>query len=155
MCVPMPHLPVVISGGLCSVVRSITVIDCFHFQVLVPRVAHLKQSVRELRSMALSSRGFPANCGIIDNPGLVPGDGSSVSTAAVATSSQHQDKAFVEILLDARRFSVVVQHQPLESWLALHGSALRVGVFTKKVDEQSRRLPVVGKGARATSRFRY
>ncbi len=88
-------------------------------QVLNPRVARLNATLQLLKKQptapkapAATASGATAHAGRPPQPPQPP----------------LPDKALVEILLDVRRLAVVVEHQPLEASLALHGSLLQVGL---------------------------
>jgi hypothetical protein len=98
-------------------------------QVLAPRVARLKAALRALKP---TRGGGPVGDPAAAAAGGGVNDASTrKGTAAAAPgdgglAGPRPDKAFVEVLLTAKRLAVVIEHQPVEAWLALHGSALRV-----------------------------
>ncbi|EFJ42209.1 hypothetical protein VOLCADRAFT_97763, partial [Volvox carteri f. nagariensis] len=115
-------------------------------QVLGPRIAQLRETLRNLTPRNLKGPGTDgtasvAGIGLVradadtggssgsgsgSAPGCTGADGAAAGRdGGAADIVRRPDKAFVEILLDARRLAVVVEHQPLEAWLALHGNALR------------------------------
>lgn len=92
--------------------------------MLNPRVARLKATLQQLKRQPTAPKA-PAATAAVGGP-VVGAPSTHAAQPPKPPQPPQPDKALVEILLDVRRLSVVVEHQPLEASLALHGSLLQV-----------------------------
>ncbi|KXZ43624.1 hypothetical protein GPECTOR_85g354 [Gonium pectorale] len=124
------------------------------YVVLAPRTSRLKETLRALKSKPSSSPGADGS-GAAEEAHVAAAADAAAHAATAAeggTGPVHaRDKPLVELLLDARRLSVVVEHAPLEAWLGLHGGPLRATATQRQLYDRLVSAHVKSYGARGRS----